>query len=70
MGHTITVRIPKDLARWLEETAATSGVSQGQLIREQLEKAKAGGGGKPFLRLAGMVNGTPDLSSRKGFSRP
>lgn len=70
MSHTITVRIPKDLARWLEETAATSGVSQGQLIREQLEKAKAGGRGKPFLRLAGMVNGTPDLSSRKGFSRP
>jgi hypothetical protein len=70
MSHTITVRIPKDLARWLEETAATSGISQGQLVREQLEKAKASGAGQPFMRLAGMIQGASDLSSRKGFSKP
>lgn len=70
MSHTITVRLPKDLARWLEETAATSGLSQGRLIREQLEKARAGGRGQPFMRLAGTVHGTADLSSRKGFSKP
>jgi hypothetical protein len=70
MGHTITVRLPKDLAKWLEEAAATSGVSQGQLVREQLEKAKAGGTGRPFMRLAGIASGAPDLSSRKGFSKP
>jgi hypothetical protein len=58
------------LARWLEETAATSGISQGQLVREQLEKAKAGGSGQPFMRLAGVVRGAPDLSTRKGFSKP
>jgi hypothetical protein len=69
MSHTITVRIPKDLARWLEETATTSGISQGQLIREQLAKAKAGGAGQPFMRLAGAVRGAPDLSCRKGFSK-
>jgi hypothetical protein len=70
MSHTITVRIPKDLARWLEETAATSGISQGQLVREQLEKAKAGGSNQSFMRLAGVVHGAPDLSARKGFSKP
>jgi len=70
MSHTITVRIPKDLARWLEETAATSGISQGQLVREQLEKAKAGDSSQRFMRLAGSVRGAADLSSRKGFSKP
>ena len=70
MSHTITVRLPKDLALWLEERAATSGVSQGQLIRDQLARAKAGGQSLAFMRLAGQVNGPVDLSSRKGFTRP
>jgi hypothetical protein len=70
MSHTITVRVPKELAEWLEETAATSGVSQGQLIRDQLARAKAGGKGSSFMRLAGKVNGPADLSARKGFTRP
>ncbi len=70
MSHTITVRMPKDLARWLEDTAATSGISQGELVRQQLRKAKASGAGRPFMRLAGTVNGVPNLSSRKGFAKP
>jgi hypothetical protein len=62
--------LPRDLARWLEETAATSGISQGQLVREPLEKAEASGSRKPFMRFAGVVRGAADLSSRKGFSKP
>ena len=69
MSHTITVRVPEELAKWLEETAATSGVSQGRIIREQLEKARAGGRQQSFMRLAGTVEGASDLSSRKGFSK-
>jgi hypothetical protein len=70
MGHTITVRLNKELADWLERTAAQSGVSQGQLIREQLEKAKAARGNRPYMRLAGSLRGLPpNLSHRKGFSR-
>ena len=69
MSHTITVRLGAELAKWLEETAARSGVSQGQLIREQLEKAKANGSRKGFMRLSGSLRGLPkDLSARKGFS--
>jgi hypothetical protein len=69
MSHTITVRINKELASWLEDTSARTGLSQGQLIREQLEKARAGGTVKPFMRIAGAVRGLPkDLSKRKGFS--
>lgn len=70
MGHTITVRLSEELAAWLEEAAAQSGVSQGKLIRDQLEKARASGEAKGFMRLAGTVNGPKDLSRRKGFSQP
>jgi predicted transcriptional regulator len=68
MRNTITVRLPEDLAEWLEETAKKSGVSQGRIIREQLENARKEEG-RPFLRLAGAVSGPAGLSSRKGFSR-
>ena len=70
MSHTVTVRLDPELATWLERTAARTGVSQGKLIRDQLEKAKAASGGQAFMRLAGSVRGPRDLSSRKGFSRP
>jgi len=69
MSHTISVRLSKELAAWLEEMAAKSGVSQGKIIRDQLEKAKAAGGSQSFLRLAGRIRGPKDLSRRKGFSR-
>ena len=69
MSHTITVRLNKELALWLEETAAETGVSQGQLVRDQLEKARATSYSKTFMRLAGTIRGLPkDLSKRKGFS--
>jgi hypothetical protein len=70
MGQTITVRLTKELAAWLEQVAATTGVPQGRIIRDQLEKAKAGAARQSFMRLAGAVRGPRDLSSRKGFSRP
>lgn len=69
MSTTITVRLSEELAAWLEEAAARSGVSQGRLIRDQLEKARASGEGQSFLRLAGAIDGPEDLSKRKGFSR-
>ena len=69
MSHTITVRLSKNLATWLEETAVQLGVSQGQFIREQLEKAKARDSGRSFMRLAGAVRGPKKLSTRRGFSR-
>jgi predicted DNA-binding protein len=67
MGHTITVRLPKDSADWLAATSRETGLPQGRIIRDQIEKAMAAN--KPYLRLAGAVSGPPDLSSRKGFLR-
>jgi len=68
MGHTLTIRLQKDLSEWLESEAAKTGVSQGQIVREQLEKARSGAA-QPFMRLAGSIRGPRDLSSRKGFSK-
>ncbi|HEX5611119.1 MAG TPA: hypothetical protein VFX67_00585 [Burkholderiales bacterium] len=70
MSHTITIRLSKELAEWLARTAATTGVPQGRIVRDQLEKARAGNAGKPYLRLAGTVRGPKDLSRRRGFARP
>jgi hypothetical protein len=67
MGHTLTVRLSKELADWLEDTSVRTGVSQGRLVRDQLEKARAGGK-RSFMRLAGRVRGPRNLSARKGFS--
>ena len=68
MSQTITVRLTRELGEWLEETAARTGVSQGQIVRSELERARAAGTDKRFLRLAGAVRGPRDLSARKGFA--
>jgi hypothetical protein len=69
MGHTISVRLTKDMADWLQQTSAKTGLSQGKLIRNQLEKARAAQPSKPFMRWAGVIRGSKNLSTRKGFSR-
>ena len=68
MSNTVTVRLPDDLAEWLEQAARKTGIPKGRIIREQLEKARLSVE-RPFLRLAGAVAGSRDLSMRKGFSR-
>ena len=70
MGQTLTVRLTKELAAWLEQTAAETGVSQGKLVRDQLEQARAASSSRAFMRLAGALRGPRDLSQRKGFTRP
>jgi len=68
MRKTITIRVPDELADWLITTAEQTGVPQGRIVRDQLEKARRAQ--KPsFFRLAGAVDGPADLSKRKGFSR-
>jgi Ribbon-helix-helix protein, copG family len=70
MGNTITIRVTKSMAAWLQEKAARTGMSQGQIVREQLERVRrTDKGAKKFMRLAGAVRGARDLSTRKGFSR-
>lgn len=70
MSHTLSVRLEDDVAEWLEETARKSGLSQGQIVRDQLMKARENDfSSKPFMKLAGVKALETDLSTRKGFSR-
>ena len=69
MGHTITVRLTKELAAWLQRVAAKTGVPQGKIVRDQLDQARTRDRAQSFMRLAGSVRGPRDLSGRKGFSR-
>ena len=71
MGNTITIRVPKPLSTWLQEKSACTGMSQGQIVREQLEQIRRGDKKtKNFMRLAGTVRtGARDLSTRKGFAK-
>ena len=70
MSNTVTVRLPEALAQWLRNLARRRGVSQSQIIKDNLEKARQGEPDKPFMKLAGSIEGLPsDLSRRKGYSR-
>ena len=67
MSHTLTIRLQDDLAEWVEQTAQAMGVSQGRLIRDQLEKARREDvRTQRYMRLAGSVRLARDLSTRKG----
>ena len=65
----MTIRLSDELARWIEQAAARTGLPRGRIVREQLEKAQANAPEQPFLKLAGSVRGPRNLSARKGFSR-
>jgi len=69
MGHTLTIRLTDEILAWLKEMSRRTGLPVGRIVRQQLESAKAAKGNQAFLNLAGKINGPPDLSSRKGFSR-
>lgn len=68
MSNTLTIRLPDELAQWLEETSRKSGIPRGRIVKMELERAQKASS-RPFLRLAGVVDGPRDLSTRKGFSR-
>ena len=70
MSNTLTIRLSEELLDWLKETSRRTGIPMGQLVRDQLESARADGREPRFMRYAGVIKGgPPDLSSRKGFSR-
>ena len=68
MSNTITVRLPEDLAEWLDSASRKAGVPKGRIVRDQLQLARKREK-RPFMRLAGSVEGPRDLSTRKGFAR-
>jgi predicted transcriptional regulator len=67
MSNTITLRLPDDLVRWLEEESRATGLPKGRIVREQLEQLRTRKARQPFLDLAGSVESSADLSRKKGF---
>lgn len=68
MSNKITVRLPEDLAEWLDSASRKAGVPRGRIVRDQLQLARKQEK-RPFMRLAGSVEGPRDLSTRKGFTK-
>jgi predicted transcriptional regulator len=68
MGNTITIRLPEDLDKWLEEEARKTGLPKGRIVREQLELSRTRKARQPFLDLAGSIEASPDLSRKRGFA--
>jgi len=46
-----------------------TGLPKGRIVREQLERSRTRKARKPFLDLAGSVEGEADLSRKRGFQR-
>ncbi len=67
MSNTLTIRLPEELGQWLEEESRLTGLPKGRIVREQLELSRTRKARQPFLDLAGSVEGTPDLSRKRGF---
>jgi hypothetical protein len=68
MSKTITVRLPAELADWLEKESMEAGISRSRIVKQHLESAKAASGKQQFMRLAGRLRRPKELSRRKGFS--
>jgi hypothetical protein len=64
LSNTLTVRLPEDLPEWLDRVAQETGTSRGAIIRMELEKSRKSPG-KPFLRLAGAIEGPANLRPAK-----
>lgn len=69
MGNTLTIRLPEELQKWLQEKSRRTGLPVGRIVRDSLEATQRKEG-NPLLEYAGVIRGgPPDVSSRKGFSR-
>jgi hypothetical protein len=71
MSTTLSIRLPEDLAEWLRAQSERTGIAQGQIVREELERARTSSSeSEPrLLRHAGVFRGGDrGASMRKGFS--
>ena len=67
--NTLTVELTEDLEGWLNDRAAKTGLTHEQIVQAQLEEARLASLEKPWMKYVGCIEGPPDLSQRKGYSR-
>ncbi len=65
--NTLTIELPEDLAGWLRDRAAKTGLTQQEIVQAQLAKAHREDAENPWAKYAGVIEGPPDLSTREGF---
>ena len=75
---TLSLKVPREIARWLEEQARTTGRPKSEIVREAIERLRSAGKDESALDLAGDAVGRVasrcrDLGSNKarlrGFGR-
>lgn len=69
MGNTITIRLPDELSQWIDDEARKTGRPKSEIVREHLQHSRNRKLRQPFMDLAGTVEGTQDLSRKRGFER-
>lgn len=74
MSNTFTVRLPQELIDRLRQKSRRTGLPVGRVVRQYVENGLAQEPASPdqqaWRKYAGLIKGgSPDLSSRKGFSR-
>ena len=69
MSTTLSIRLPDDLAEWVRTTAERTSQTQGEVVRQELERARKNSSEKPWMQFAGIVRGPRDLSTREGFDK-
>jgi hypothetical protein len=67
MNSTVTVSLTPDLAGWLAELAQRSGKTEEEVAQQQLGEARKRFQERPWMALAGTIDGPPDLSVREGY---
>ncbi len=66
MGKTLTIRLTKEEADWLEKTAKRSGRTRSAVVHDQLRLARSP---QRFRHLVGAIKGgANDVSERKGYA--
>jgi hypothetical protein len=70
MGNTLTIRLPEELLERLREKSRSTGLPVGRVIRQSLEATLGSDVNQTWKKYAGILkDGSPDLSTRKGYSR-
>jgi predicted DNA-binding protein len=71
MGNTLSIRLPEELLRRLQEKSRRTGLPIGKVVREFVEAGLSDEDNQQvWKKYAGVIKGGPrDVSSRKGFSR-
>jgi hypothetical protein len=70
MNRRLSVRLSCDLFDRLKQASLREGISMAEIVRRQLECLSPQRNNIPrFLRHAGAISGSRELSSGKGFAR-